>query len=341
MNIRMKRPVTVCLACTGGLILVLLVSWVTHQDSPQAAPAQPPEAAHRAALPKFAVSASGEGSDRARHSFPDTPAPVRQPSIYDPATPVPGPPFLRFFAHDPEGMQELMALYEKWERMNPRLARKLASLISERMSPQDHLAPVSETWSVSEIGQVLKWIGEMSEGETQFPLLAEVGKRLFRHDPAGATDLVDRIESPIYREAYISELGVHWAMEDPAEASKWIEQFPAGEMRDRLQMRVAIACGEREPAAAADYIVQLAPGETRDSAARTVTRQWAVSDPRAAAEWAAQYPDPKLRYELISTAVSYWMRQDRGKLTAWIRQNAAEPLREAAAELSAQLDENR
>ena len=243
-----------------------------------------------------------------------------------------GPQFLRFFAHDPAGSQELETAYNRWRLVNFTIATKVTQLALERAEVAKRVL-----WNRAELDQALRWVGELSEGETKFALLAELGKRLFAFDRAGAANLSGQFTRNLYHSAYLGEIVEEWAVKDPEGSSTWVEAFPPGELRDGLQLKVAIRSAGHQPAAAAAYVASLDPGATRDTAARTVARQWAASDPRAAARWAALYPGEELRYELLSTAVAYWTRTDAPGMRRWIEENPTEPVRQAAAELRATL----
>jgi hypothetical protein len=241
-----------------------------------------------------------------------------------------GPPFLRFFAHDPEGSRELEAAYAKWRQSNYRLAEKVVQLAGERAE-----GATRNPWSRSEVEAALRWVGELTENGTKFILMAELGRRLFAFDRAATAMLSGQLKRDVYRDAYLGEIVEEWAVQDPEASSAWVEAFPEGALRAALQMKVAIRAGEQTPAAAAAYVSELDAGPARDAAAQTVVRQWAARDPRAAAEWAWAFPDEGLRRELLSTAVSYWSRKDAGGMQRWMQENPSDPTRRTAAELLA------
>ena len=291
------------------------------------------------------------GRDNQRIQVPHPPGAAREPSssapgpvsranrkasaLDDKSTPEAwnGPPFLRFFAHDPTGSQELGVAYGRWSRIDLALAGKVAGLAGERAAE----ATPRAAWNQAELETALQWAGGLSEGGSKFALMAELGKRLFAFDRAAAVALGGQLEDDPHFDAYLSEIVEEWAVTDPEGSSAWVGEFPPGGLRDHLELKVAIRSAEDEPAAAAGYVAVLDPGPVRDTAARTVTRQWAASDPHAALEWAARYPRQELRDELLSTAVAYWKRLDEPGFLRWIREDPADPTRRTAEKLSAGL----
>jgi len=240
------------------------------------------------------------------------------------------PPFLRFFAHDPTGSQELGVAYGLWSQIDLALAGKVAGLAGGRADATPRAA-----WNQAELETALQWVGGLSESGAKFALMAELGKRLFAFDRAAAVALGGQFEDDPHFDAYLSEIVEEWAVTDPEGSSAWVGEFPPGDLRDQLELKVAIRSAEDEPAAAARYVAVLDPGPVRDAAARTVTRQWAARDPQAALGWAARYPYDGLRDELISTAVAYWLRRDEPGLLRWIQEDPADPTRKTAGNLYA------
>ena len=324
---RIRIAAGVALLCV--ICVVALISRRAGNPPPSPSPKMPATIAQGAGfseaveyLPQEA-SAEPSGSE----SAPITP-PAEESDIFAPKE-WSGPEFRRFLAHDPAGSEELESAYLHWRQTNFSLAEKVTGLAGERAE-----AAARKPWTRAELDQALRWVERLTEGETKFALLAELGKRLFAFDRAATAILSGQLKRHLYRDAYLGEIVEEWAIKDPMASSAWVDEFPEGELRTALQMKVAIRSAEKVPAAAADYVSSLDPGPARDAAAQTVVRQWAARDPRAAANWAASYPGEELRPELLSTAVVYWSRKDAAGLQSWIYEKPNDLIRRAAAELA-------
>lgn len=241
-----------------------------------------------------------------------------------------------------------LALSEAFESPDPRMHRRLLSVVIDRIAmadpasatsyleriedPQQRLEASEElasTWAREDVDAAAEWMLSLDK-ETSGRLMMVAASELIGSDIDAAIRLLPNVGDEHQagaRRRIAQELSETRSIE---ETQAFLQQYQGEPDYEQLQATVVSGIARNDTLMARQFVEQIQDPSTRDLAFVQVIEQHATTDPAEAYRWLDNVSNAALRRQGLGHVTSHWYAQDPTAATQWVSSLPRGPERDDA-----------